>query len=159
MRTNHFRKVWQDVRGQKNSLRVYLGGSFFFALVFLVIVKFFLNKSLTITTHQEYFFEVEKNMGVEIPQLSLSGYWNFIFSLVWSVFILFFSKFKILERNELIRLPALNFVATAMGIYLSFYLNAILFGAIAYIGFILIYVSLVVVLEISEIIWDVFFPD
>ncbi|MFZ4648303.1 MAG: hypothetical protein ACOYMB_01560 [Patescibacteria group bacterium] len=140
------------------SLLVSLAASFIFSLLFIIINTIILEKSFTISTNQEYFSVMEKSWGWKATGLEIAGYWNFAFTAAWGFLVFGFAKLKFLERHELIVLPAINFFAVASGVCLSFYLNSICFGVVAYLAFILIFIGIIILLELSNIFWEILFP-
>ena len=141
------------------SLWIPLIVSFIFSLIFIIINTIILEKSFAISTNQEYFLAMEKSWGWKVTGLEIAGYWNFAFAVIWSFLISGFVKLKFLEKHELIILPAINFFAVASGVCLSFYLNSICFGVVAYLAFILIYIGILILIELNNIFWQILFPD
>lgn len=130
-----------------------------FSIIFTVINFVVLDKEFIITNQQEYFIEMRKNWNFQNSDFKISGYWNFVFTIIWGIFSFGFSKLKSLERHDLVLLSPINFFAVLMGIAITFYLNSILFGFIAYLAFVLLYFTIVLLIEINDIIWEILFPD
>ena len=125
-------------------------------LLFLVIKIAILKQPFVISNKQQYFWDLERDRGWHVAPFQLSEYYDFGAALFWSLAFFGLAKLKFLERHRLIHLATLNFGALAVGIFCSFYLQALLFGLAAYLLFIITYLVVIFAWEVLILLDDLF---
>ena len=138
------------------SLSGHLVLAFVACLLFLAVKILILKGAFVISTNQQYFWDLAKDRGFHCAGLRFTEYYDLAASFFWALFFFGFSKLKFLERHRLIHLATLNFGALAVGIFCSFYLQALLFGLAAYLLFIITYLAVVFVWEVLILLDNLF---